>query len=137
MDTVYVDADVQPGSPYSYGITSIDYAGNESTPAIVAITTTGVDAALATLPTRIELRQNYPNPFNPSTTISYALPAKSHVTIAVFNTLGQQVASLVNSEVDAGVHEARFDAFELTSGVYLYRLHAGEYVETRKLVLLR
>jgi hypothetical protein len=57
--------------------------------------------------------------------------------LTVFNTLGQQVATLVNNEVEAGYHEARFDATGLASGVYLYRLQAGEYVETRKLILLR
>jgi len=83
------------------------------------------------------LSQNYLNPFNPTTTISYALPERSHVTLTVFNTLGQQVTTLVNSEVDAGYHEARFDATGLASGVYLYRLRAGEYMRTRKLILLR
>ena len=88
-------------------------------------------------PAHFELRQNYPNPFNPSTTIRYGLPSRSHVTLTVFNTLGQQVATLVQSEQEAGFHEAIFDAKNLASGVYLYRLTAGSYVETRKLVFVR
>ena len=89
------------------------------------------------LPREFALDQNYPNPFNPSTTIRYALPARSHVTLTIFNTLGQQVATLVEGEVEAGYHEVQFDASRLSSGVYLYRLTAGSFVETRKLVLVR
>ena len=89
------------------------------------------------LPERIALEQNYPNPFNPSTTIRYGLPTRSHVTLTVFNTLGQQVATLVQREEEAGYHEAVFDASGLASGEYLYRLQAGEFVLTRKLVLVR
>jgi hypothetical protein len=89
------------------------------------------------MPTGYELCQNFPNPFNPSTTISYSLPQRSHVTLTVFNTLGQQVATLVNGEMDAGNHNVTFDASGLASGVYLYRLQAGAFVETRKLILLR
>jgi len=88
------------------------------------------------IPNEFELHQNYPNPFNPSTTIRYALPERSHVTLTVFNALGQQVATLVQGEMEAGYHEAVFDAVGLASGVYLYRLTAGAFVETRKLVLV-
>jgi len=88
-------------------------------------------------PHRFGLLQNYPNPFNPSTTIGYALPKRSHVTLTVFNALGEKVADLVNGELGAGYHEARFDASDLASCVYLYRLQAGDFVQTRKLILLK
>ncbi len=83
------------------------------------------------------LNQNYPNPFNPITTIRCGLPERSHVTLTVFNLLGQQVATLVEGEMEAGYHEVRFDASTLSSGVYLYRLTAGDYIQIRKLILLR
>jgi hypothetical protein len=85
---------------------------------------------------RFELEQNFPNPFNPSTTIRYGLPNRSHVMLAVFNNLGQQVAVFQNGEQDAGYHEVKFNGSALSSGVYFYRIQAGEFVLTKKLLLL-
>ncbi len=84
-----------------------------------------------------KLSQNYPNPFNPTTTIEYALPHRSHVSLTVFNMLGQQVATLVNGEVEAGYHGVQFNAAGLASGVYFYRLQTPGFVQTRKLLLVR
>ncbi len=81
--------------------------------------------------------QNYPNPCNPSTTIRYNLPQNSEVTLAVYNTLGQQVSLLVQGEQEAGYHEVRFDGSNIASGVYFYRLQAGSLVESKKVLLLR
>ena len=89
------------------------------------------------LPKDYGLEQNYPNPFNPTTTIRYALPQRSHVTLTVFNMLGQVVATLVHEEVEAGSHEVMFDGTGLASGVYFYRLRAGVFVQSRKLLLLK
>ncbi len=98
----------------------------------------GVDPpGSAEVPSQAALYQNYPNPFNPSTTIRYGLPVRSHVTLTIFNTLGQQVATLVEGEMEAGYHEVHFDAARLGSGVYVYRLVAGAHVLARKLILLR
>ncbi len=106
-------------------------------------------------PRAFALLQNFPNPFNPATTIRFAVPRRSHVTLAVFNTLGQKVAELVHGEIEAGVTDVRFDAGNLASGVYFYRLAAapvglqepvpgvapgrpaGAFVETRRLLLLK
>ncbi len=94
-------------------------------------------AAGPPVPGGFRLEQNYPNPFNPSTRIRYTLPARSTVRLAVFNTLGQQVALLVNDVQAPGTHEASLDGSRLASGVYFYRLQAGSDAAVKKLVLLR
>jgi hypothetical protein len=91
----------------------------------------------STLPATSFLLQNYPNPFNPTTTIRYALSSRSHVTLDLFNTLGQIVRELVNGDLEAGRHEVRVDASGLASGVYFYRLRAGNFIQTKSLSLLR
>ena len=83
------------------------------------------------------LGQNYPNPFNPSTSIKYELPKTSEVRLSVYDMLGREVSVLVNERRDAGVHDAKFDAAGLSSGVYFYRLQAGDFIQTRKLLLVR
>ena len=89
------------------------------------------------LPAAYQLRQNYPNPFNPSTTIGYELPKSSIVKLSVFDVLGREVSALVNERREAGVHEVKFDGSGISSGVYFYRIEAGGFVQTRKLLLLR
>lgn len=88
-------------------------------------------------PSTFALGQNYPNPFNPSSTIRYSLPQQTAVSLTIYNALGQFVATLVNTTQDAGFHEIRFNAGDLPSGLYFYRLRAGDLVQTRRLVLLR
>ena len=89
------------------------------------------------LPTNFSLSQNYPNPFNPATVISYQLPTASRVTLKVFDMLGRQIATLVNGQMEAGMHQVSFDASRLASGVYIYQLQAGSFVASKKLVLLK
>ena len=89
------------------------------------------------LPTEPRLEQNYPNPFNPSTTITYELPRASFVTLSVYDMLGREVSVLANERREAGVHEVKFNGSGLSSGVYLYRIQAGTFVQTRKLLFLR
>ena len=98
---------------------------------------TFANAGESAIPVAFLLYQNYPNPFNPTTTIRYGLPQRSPVTLTIYNMLGQQVALLQNGEQGAGYHEVKFDARNLGSGVYFYKLHAGDFVETRRLLLVR
>jgi len=89
------------------------------------------------VPKTFALAQNYPNPFNPSTTISYQLPTQGHVTLKVYDVLGREVATLVSGELRAGEQEVTFDGHGLATGVYFYRLQAGNLAQTKRLVLLR
>ncbi|MHC1737765.1 MAG: T9SS type A sorting domain-containing protein [Ignavibacteriaceae bacterium] len=95
------------------------------------------DEETATVPKEYSLKQNYPNPFNPTTTIQYGLPERTFVEIKVFNILGKEVASLVNSTQDAGVHKVNFDASKLTSGIYLYKLMTSKFSEFKKMILVK
>jgi len=90
-----------------------------------------------TIPEKYELMQNYPNPFNPSTVIMFALPEDAAVTLVVYDILGSKVAELVSGDIAAGIHEVAFDAANITSGIYFYRLTAGSYTQINKMILLK
>jgi hypothetical protein len=131
---------------------SVDTASN----AVYArITQTGVYAAFtnqivtdieeehgAVLPYRFELSQNYPNPFNPVTTIEYSLPKRALVTIEVYNVLGQRMRTLVDEYKPAGSYTTSWDGTDVSgksaaTGVYIYRFQAGNYIQTKKMLLLK
>jgi hypothetical protein len=99
-------------------------------------TTAGVFAGRET-PSEFVLAQNYPNPFNPKTVVSYQLPEVSAVRLVIYDMLGREVEALVNETQAAGNYKVGFDASALSSGVYLYQLTAGRFVEARKMLLLR
>jgi hypothetical protein len=84
-----------------------------------------------------KLNQNYPNPFNPSTVIEYQLPENDNVIIKVYDVLGKEITTLVNEYQNAGRHKITFDASELSSGIYFYRMKAGNFIETKKMILMR
>ncbi len=84
-----------------------------------------------------KLVQNFPNPFNPSTSINYSIPKNSFVTLKVYNTIGEEVAELINQNIEAGMHAAQFNASDLPTGAYFYRITAGNYSETKKMLLIR
>ena len=96
-----------------------------------------VSSRVSGTPSRVTLHQNYPNPFNPSTTIRFAVPVRTVVQLTVWNMLGQRVAVLQDGDLDAGQHETILDARGLASGVYFYRIQAGSFTETKRLLLLR
>jgi hypothetical protein len=98
--------------------------------------TTGVDD-VSGIPLTYTLSQNYPNPFNPTTTIEYQLPKQAFVKLKIFDLLGREVTTLMNERNAAGKHSVRFDALSLTSGVYFYKLETDDFIQTRKLLLLK
>jgi len=89
------------------------------------------------LASAVKLHQNYPNPFNPTTTIRYDLPKPTLVRLSVYDILGREVAVLVNRGINAGAYEVKFDAMGLASGMYFYRLTAGSFVQTRKMLVVK
>ncbi len=107
-----------------------------SNAATLNVSTTAV-AENGLTPGAFALDQNYPNPFNPSTTIGYALPAASYVRLTVISPLGDEITQLVNSYQEAGYHQVRFDAANLATGIYFYRITAGQFSQTKKLLLVR
>ena len=99
--------------------------------------TTGVEPISSEVPAKYELSQNYPNPFNPVTKIRFTLPEIKNVSLKIYDMTGKEVAVLVNNKLGAGTYAVSFDASSLSSGVYFYRLVAGSFVETRKMILLK
>ncbi len=125
----FVDTKVKSGETYNYKIQSVSTDGATADLVTLRIT--------VSLPGDYALYQNYPNPFNPSTVISYKLAALSDVTLKVYDVLGRAFKTLVHERQDAGEHSVTFNAANLPSGVYFYRLQAGTFAETKKLIVLR
>ena len=98
---------------------------------------TSVDGSSKDLPTRFVLRQNHPNPFNPSTNIIYSIPQNVKVQIKIFDILGNEIETLINEEKPAGTYKITWNAENLPSGVYFYQLRAGDFVQTKKMLLLK
>ena len=98
---------------------------------------TGITSENNQLPTGYNLAQNYPNPFNPSTKINFSIPKSSFVTLKIYDVLGKEVANLVNEQLSAGTYNYNFDASRLTSGIYFYRIQSNDFVETKKMILIK
>jgi predicted extracellular nuclease len=103
----------------------------------VDVVLTAVQRTGPEMPKQYALDQNFPNPFNPTTTIRYNIPAESKVTLKIYNLIGQEVATLVNTNQRMGEYTVQFDGAKLSSGVYFYRLTAGSFIQTKKLLLLK
>ncbi len=128
---------VGEGGRVVYRIRALGTRAQSAVTAELPIVLLAVDAPEPEIPTRFDLCQNYPNPFNPSTTIRFDLPVESSVSITVFSMIGQRIAVLVDERMPAGRHEVRFDAASLPSGVYFYSMRAGDFVQHRKLMLVK
>jgi len=104
---------------------------------IIVSGSTGVEDIASGLPSEFSLSQNYPNPFNPSTVIEFALPKAGHVELTIFNVLGQTVTTLLDRQMAAGNHQIEFDASNMPSGIYFYRLNHSEGSTTKKMILVK
>ena len=136
FDSVVVHYDSRPPTCQDYG--TIFMADNMR---VTALGPAGIHDDVGSLPRKFTLLQNYPNPFNPATTIRYALPQNAHVTVSVFNMLGERVALLVDAQQQAGFHDVMFHGDGLSSGVYVYRMQsgsaAGSFMDVKKLLLMK
>lgn len=131
----FTDKNLFGGSKFSYRLKQIDADGSFKY---------SDEIELEIIPIKYELLQNYPNPFNPSTIITWQLPMDSHITLKVYDVLGNEIATLVNEEKNAGVYEVEFSASSISSGVYFYRIEAtpnrgqtGDFIQMKKMILLR
>ncbi len=125
-DYSFLDNDVKSGV-YTYRLKQIDFDGRYSYSQEVKVE--------AISPVKFNLAQNYPNPFNPSTTISYALAQDGNVRLTIYNTLGQEITTLVNEFKQSGIYQISFDASSLSSGVYFYKLETTNFVQIKKMIV--
>lgn len=128
-----------PAGDYETAKTICDEINNnrEVPAGMIPLSTDNIAYKQGGIPVTYTLSQNFPNPFNPLTTITYNLPTASHVTLEVYNVMGQKVATVVDGFREAGVHSYEWGGSEFSSGVYFYRLHAGDFVKTRKMILMK
>ena len=124
----FVDNSVNTGK-YTYRLRQVDFDGSYEISKSVEVN--------VGLPTEFSLSQNYPNPFNPSTTINFALPKSSNVKLTIYNALGKEVATLINGTVEAGNHSAVWNASNNASGMYFFKLEAGNFTSTKKMMLIK
>jgi len=130
----FIDQDINPGS-YSYRLKQIDFDGSFKYYELAETIEIGS-------PQAFYLSQNFPNPFNPATQIDFSLATDSKVTLNVYSLLGEKVATIVNSNLTAGVHQVNFDAANLNNGVYFYRIEANgndgtNFTNVKKMILLK
>ncbi len=124
----YVDENISTGN-YKYRIKQIDYDGSFEYSEIVSVNISG--------PSEFSLEQNYPNPFNPSTTIKFSIPEAGNVKLIVFNSLGEEIIKLVDEHKEAGIYKVNFNAQDVPSGIYFYKIESGRYNDVKKMVLVK
>lgn len=136
-DSVFLDSTTSTGKSYYYRLRANlkDSIEIQSYPVMMKVLQTSVEQEYVAA--RYQLLNNYPNPFNPSTTISFSLPSRSFVTLKIYDVIGREVATLVSESLDAGFHSRQWNASYLSSGIYFYRMKAGTFVSTKKLILLK
>ena len=142
IDITFEDVDLIRNVEYSYRLAAYDYAGNQSgfTEPVIAILLATDQSDV--IPEVFTLHQNYPNPFNPTTQIRYDLPENSYVSITIYDLMGKRVKSFVNSKQDPGYRSIHWNATNdlgqpVSAGMYIYTIQAGEFRQTRKMVLLK
>jgi hypothetical protein len=125
----FIDKNLETGN-YSYRLVQIDFDGTRTESKKISV-------EVNSLPVHFSLSQNYPNPFNPSTTIEYSVPVNGAVKLQVYNSLGEEIKTLVNGYKEAGTYEANFNASRLSSGIYYYKIESGNFTSVKKMIFLK
>jgi len=141
VDTIYTDEEIELGQEYFYRLAAFDHAGNKSDYSQAMSVTLAIDP-VSLIPDVFALHQNYPNPFNPVTQIRYDLPEDNYVSITIYDIMGRNIKSLVNTDQIAGYRSIRWNATNdlgepVSAGMYIYMIQAGEFRQTKKMVLLK
>lgn len=141
LETTKVDlSGLEPGTSHHWRVRSRNVAGVSNWSETYSFQTAGVGTSIDDengLPNSYALEQNYPNPFNPTTNITFSLPESGSVTLKIYNMLGSEVATLVDSELPAGSFDVTWDATNFSSGMYIYKLTADNFTQTKKLTLIK
>ncbi|MGH7491892.1 MAG: T9SS type A sorting domain-containing protein [bacterium] len=138
IDLAFTDPNVTAGTTVKYSLTAFDVNGNQGASANATVNVTSVEERPGNaIPVAYALDNNYPNPFNPQTTIDFALPERAHVKLVILNSVGQEIETLVEREMQPGYHQAVWNANRYTSGVYFYRLTANNFSQLKKMVLAK
>jgi hypothetical protein len=130
QEYTFIDAGIKGKGKYFYRLKQIDHNGTETYYNILE-----VDYAL--IPTVFSLSQNYPNPFNPTTTIQFGIPKEVKVTLKIYDAIGSEVATIVDEKMEPGYYKYQWNASNFASGVYFYRISAGSFISTKKLILIK
>ena len=130
----YIDQQVQPGTGYSYRLSDVDYSGKINRGDVIKIVTAGQDHVI---PDQFGLQKVYPNPFNPITTIRYGLTEEAHTTISIYNMRGQWVQTLLDHDQVAGIYSIRWQANNISSGLYFVCLESGDQTSFMKVMFVK
>jgi len=133
----YVDATGVPGNQYFYRVRGHNLLVTSAYSNEANLVITGIKSGRSGIPDKFDLSQNFPNPFNPSTDILYQAPVGGHVTLKIFDSLGREIATLVDADLPAGYYDVTFNAESLPSGIYFYRIMASNFTSVRKMVLMK
>jgi hypothetical protein len=137
VETEYIDQDVVTGSTYFYQVTAYDFSGNQGVFSSEKMATATAVDLTGEVPEQFSLSQNYPNPFNPTTNIEFAIPQAGAVTITIFDVSGKQVGTLVDEFMQPGTYTMPWNAQGLASGVYIYKMESGSFVQTNTMLLIK
>ncbi|MEJ2051863.1 MAG: T9SS type A sorting domain-containing protein, partial [Calditrichota bacterium] len=133
----YTDTNLEQGLTYTYRVKAYKDSAESDYSNEASLILVGIKEQQNEIPTKYSIDQNYPNPFNPTTKIKFALPKSAPTKIIIYDLLGREIQTLINKELEAGYHDIDLDASNLTSGIYFYRIQSGEFVSTKKMMLMK